>query len=152
MLEFKIFGITPIKALVSLVSDANLWEVLLGLLVIAFVLRFLHNLKVFHFVGFLLASAIVIVQVTIRGTWFVISQTYMMSMFYIDSKNKHYNTAEYWSSRKLTVEGIKAIDSTGTQKLLIKHCKVVEHIILWALIAKRVVGNIKYKVFAVTKH
>lgn len=152
MLDFEIGGCTPFKFIVSTLSDVSLWSLIFGGFIIILLLRFLHKLGIFRLLGLLICFVFDTIKKAIIALWFVISQSYMMIMFHLDSAKNNYNSAEYWATRKLTVAGIKAVDSTGTQPLLIKHVKAVDYIILSALIVKRVVGNILYRVYSTTKH
>lgn len=151
MLDFEIFGFTPFKFMLTMVSDVSLWTLIFGGLIIMLLLSYANKLGVFHLVGSLIRFVIKTVRNIIATIWFVISQGYMLIMFHVDSRNKNYDSAEYWATRKLTIEGIKCIDFTGTQPLLIQHAKAVSFLIEKVLIIKRVINNILNKVFFVTK-
>lgn len=151
MLDFEIGGLTPFKFIVSTFSDTSMWSLIIGALIIFALLRLLYNMGLFHGIGSLICFVIKSVKKIIYASWFIIAQSYMMLMFYRDSKENNYNSAEYWPTRRLTIEGIKAIDSTGTQPLLIKHVKIVNYILLGILVPKRICGNIIYRISMITK-
>lgn len=145
--NFEIFGIKPIRGILTMFSGGGTWAVIIGLIVISFIVNFLVKAHFFALIKMCIQYSLNGIKNIFKGITFVICQSYMMILFNIDSKKNNYNKYEYWNSRKMTLEGIKATGLTGAEEVLIPHMFIVKMIVLQYCKTIRALNNIKIYCF-----
>lgn len=143
--NFKIFGCTPFKFIWGALTDVGTWTGIWAIIIIAVMLSVARKFGLIKFIADIvnIGLKIIITMFTIIKT--VIIESYLLILMNIDAKKNCYDLADYWSSRKITADGVKCCNFRQTNNRLIKHPKLIMDIMYPFLVGYKIFRNVRYR-------